>query len=804
MTKFNADLNNLFKNYQQQNTYSKYEKASAKDKKNKSLWESIDTNKDGKINSTDKKKLDDTKTKLLKKENLFDINGDGKFNQKDIDMFIKGDINGDGKVSNDEWNFISAYKDAFAAAMTKKTSKNYSVKKDGTKMISTETDIQYTNGIRTKQVNTDKNGTTNTYTFASDGKTITGGVGKKTDGTVVNYTYKKGVRVSAVRTTKDGTVVNYTYKDGVKSSAVKTLKDGTKTVYTYDKDGKSQLANGLVEDKYYKDGKLFTGTTKSGVTYKKGVFQYSIKDNNGSGYPKVSGNTILCKNDKKEVKITVNVGEKAVINKNGTVTVTKSDGKTQKIYNSKGTGYDGTVDGKMYKNGSLANTVVNGVNYRKGVPSSGEVDGLYYGTDGKLFNGLKNNTMYVNGYPFSGAKDVKYNEKNQVISFKVDDDRYGGMIYKLEYSSSNIVSKLTEQMANLVSNCQISKVTSYDKLGYEKSSQMRIYQPETNKTNIISYGDSYSYDEHRIITDISFNQDGSLKIVYDKGYGPKETKIYVQTKSTGNTNTYEYVSSVNEGDQFQIKGNQMILKNESYKVDGFSISETSYGYVSSAEWDCCTYFSVTNKSGKNFTLKTVNNVDSSNDHITRIKEYGDKFVVAERAGKATTVFVKVDSPKNTYLEISTDRYDQWDEGKITYKYSNGILQGYNTKGKLTQKFEIKGNKLTFTNEGYFNNYTGYYDIKKGKALEDIYYEKDGDFDFKFTYSYPDNNSVVEKFYSGREDSLYSTGTYKFDSQGKRTYYDVKYVRDVDSYRNETITKFPDSFAGEKGFIDLWW
>ena len=103
MTEFNSDLNNLFKNYQQQNSYSKYQKASAEDKKNKSLWESVDTNKDGKINSADKTKLDKTKNTLLKKENLFDINGDGKFNQEDIDLFLKGDIDGDGKVSKDEW-----------------------------------------------------------------------------------------------------------------------------------------------------------------------------------------------------------------------------------------------------------------------------------------------------------------------------------------------------------------------------------------------------------------------------------------------------------------------------------------------------------------------------------------------------------------------------------------------------------------------------------------------------------------------------------------------------------------------------
>ena len=96
MTEFNSNLNNLFKNYQQQQQYNK---------------KAFDVNGDGKINSKDQTQLTNTRKDLLKNAKLFDVNGDGKFDQKDVDMFTKGDVNGDGKITQDELNFISEYKD---------------------------------------------------------------------------------------------------------------------------------------------------------------------------------------------------------------------------------------------------------------------------------------------------------------------------------------------------------------------------------------------------------------------------------------------------------------------------------------------------------------------------------------------------------------------------------------------------------------------------------------------------------------------------------------------------------------------
>ena len=115
---FNSGLNNLFRNYQQQQQYTKYQKASTEDKNDKSLWEGLDVNGDGKIDGTDKSKLNAEKNNLLKKENLFDVNGDGVFNQADVDMFVKGDVNGDGKITEYEMNFVSAYKNKLKTSFT--------------------------------------------------------------------------------------------------------------------------------------------------------------------------------------------------------------------------------------------------------------------------------------------------------------------------------------------------------------------------------------------------------------------------------------------------------------------------------------------------------------------------------------------------------------------------------------------------------------------------------------------------------------------------------------------------------------
>ena len=72
MTGFNSDLNNLFKNYQQEQKYNQYKKASAKDKKNYSKWKTLDFNNDGKITKSDIDKISENKKTLFQNEKLFD------------------------------------------------------------------------------------------------------------------------------------------------------------------------------------------------------------------------------------------------------------------------------------------------------------------------------------------------------------------------------------------------------------------------------------------------------------------------------------------------------------------------------------------------------------------------------------------------------------------------------------------------------------------------------------------------------------------------------------------------------------
>ncbi|MBQ7450576.1 EF-hand domain-containing protein, partial [bacterium] len=94
---FNSNLNNLFKNFQQQQKFDK---------------KAFDVDGDGKINKNkDKKALTDEKNKLLKQENLFDVNNDGKVDLSDMISISKGvDIDGNGKVDDYENEFFNTFK----------------------------------------------------------------------------------------------------------------------------------------------------------------------------------------------------------------------------------------------------------------------------------------------------------------------------------------------------------------------------------------------------------------------------------------------------------------------------------------------------------------------------------------------------------------------------------------------------------------------------------------------------------------------------------------------------------------------
>ncbi len=130
MKGFNSDLKNLFKNFKQQQQYGK---------------KAFDANNDRKVNSEDKRYLLSKKENLLNNNNnLFDVNGDGKFNQADIDMFVKGDVNGNKKITKVELSFVSAYKNDMKNAFIKKKvnftldGETYRFSKDGTYTVTSK------------------------------------------------------------------------------------------------------------------------------------------------------------------------------------------------------------------------------------------------------------------------------------------------------------------------------------------------------------------------------------------------------------------------------------------------------------------------------------------------------------------------------------------------------------------------------------------------------------------------------------------------------------------------------------------
>ena len=68
--------------------------------------------------------------------------------------------------------------------------------------------------------------------------------------------------------------------------------------------------------------------------YLKGVVQYTITNNNKSSLPAPDGNTIKFTN---KVSVVINSGENVIINSDGTVNITSKDGKTIKRYFKGGT-----------------------------------------------------------------------------------------------------------------------------------------------------------------------------------------------------------------------------------------------------------------------------------------------------------------------------------------------------------------------------------------------------------------------------------------------------------------------------------
>lgn len=535
MTNFNSDLNSLFKNFQKQNTYSKYEKASEKDKKNKALWTSIDTNKDGKINETDKSKFDLNETKLLKKENLFDVNADGKLNQKDVDMFIKGDVNGDGKVSADEKAFIKEYKvDLISALSGAKTT----FKIDGK---------QYVKGKLAEELYDGK--------YYKNGLLYTGDV---KEGKEKKITYKDGVKES---------IIQYQYIGNQKVSAEKEFFDVSgnvtkKKTYLY-KNGEG-IANSVVTYKYNSNNQLISSVNynydENGNAVKFATNEYSYKndgepksittkvyangdyknpiatavnsyliDNNVNPYMSATPEGIVI-NFKDGKTLTLKNGQTADITTDGNhiVKITSKDGKKSAIYKN-----DGQIKSKSPKTYKPEEPKI--PTQRESVDSTKVVNGLVtIKTEKDINNKLisitettktsdgKTASKIVREYNDDGTKIVKttiieyqadgttkksqktisengeidertFNEKGGKLTVKKTNSYGAYLTSTFTYEADGKTIKTETRKDYTANNVQRTNIIIKYKSG-KKSSQTRdVYNPTTKKKNRYC---TYEYDNN--------------------------------------------------------------------------------------------------------------------------------------------------------------------------------------------------------------------------------------------------------------------------------------------------------------------
>ena len=106
----NQNLQNLYAAKQKQQAYKDYKAAAKKGEETEELFAKADVNGDGKITKADEKaakKEISTLTNSKKTPNLFDMDGDGKVNVKDLlALNTLEDIDGDGILSEAEKAFI--------------------------------------------------------------------------------------------------------------------------------------------------------------------------------------------------------------------------------------------------------------------------------------------------------------------------------------------------------------------------------------------------------------------------------------------------------------------------------------------------------------------------------------------------------------------------------------------------------------------------------------------------------------------------------------------------------------------------
>lgn len=493
MSSFNTDLKNLFK-------------------------ASLTSNSKTNISNAEKKILNEKKT-------LFDVNRDGKFNQTDIDMFVKGDIDGDGKVSSDEFNFISKYKDAFTNAMFQNMGKQYKINVENNEISLFDNN----NKIKSsRKINED--GTIIDYTYDSKGNKAKA-VRYDADGWTANYTYINGLKSTAVKIEKDGTRTEYKYVGGEKATAVRYTYDKNKNItsrktYAYNSDGKA-VAESKITYNYDSSNKLTKSTNYTyinGEAVKTATNEYSYKSDG-------EYNEIKTKSYNKNGKETSTVTNDYTINTNAEPYVTSS---------TKGT----VINFKNGKEIILNNGETAQINTHEITITTQNGKKYTYSSKGTLLSGDKKTAPKAEKptLAIDDSKTQKIKDSNGKVIKKIEKDKNGKTLAIIEYTYNSKGIKTGAKKQEYNGN-NVSKVAVYTYYDDGKTLKMKNVISDNGETENYEYNPNGTVSK-TIITNsqgaryentYKYKNDGS-KIIYREDYtqnNKKRTEIEMTYNKNG-------------------------------------------------------------------------------------------------------------------------------------------------------------------------------------------------------------------------------------------------------------------------------
>ena len=633
MTGFNSDLNKLFQNFKQQQ-----------------------------LNTGDKSTLLKEEEDLKKKENLFDVNGDGKFNQNDIDMFIKGNVDGNNEVSKEELTFISKYKDELAKVFK---AQKADFKLDGIKYVDgklasgTICGKYYKNGIL--------------FTGENDGKTYVYG-----DILANGETYVLNDDKVAVVTSKDGRTRKCYDKDGNLYSTIldnnKSEKPGLKKSDTIEFENGKTLSIRNGDTAIINDNQYVVVTSKDGRTRKcydkDGNLFSTITDNNKSEKPGLKkSDTIEFENGK---TLSIRNGDTAIINDNQYVVVTSKDGRTRRCYNKEGNLYTGTVDGITYNAG-----VAQPSQYNKTVTS----DVLTKISD------------------FEIRTEKNYSNDNKLISDYIKICRTtSGTEFLIPATDGLDASKITRVIRNKDGSFTVTadgknynftdySINTYDKTSGKLKGQAKIKDGKTYSNTL--YNDGYTmtctdYVNGKWTKAESVYDDG-CKIKYSKAYNDDGSYSQVDNKYNSSGELIEIGSALYNSSGNRVNRTEFVLGkyvNGKYEGGICNVRENIY------EGDKCTCTKRTGYTTDSGEIKydsqkglyTCKIKDSSQEK----KQYKEYEWLNDEHTASNVTFTTYSNGKETVTK-QTCYFGLKDENELEYRYyvgSDGSIEiwHYNSAG----------------------------------------------------------------------------------------------------------------------------